>query len=116
MSGNLPEETRALHTEYVALLLLKLVSWVTGDDVHATEAQFTHRRLADEAEYQRVFCCPIRFQRPESTVLLSKVPSSHASSGSSTPFPHRSMRQVAPSPSHAMDLAIPSLVGPVPSE
>ena len=71
ISGNLPEDARALHTEYVALLLLKLLSWIAGHDVHATEVRFTHPRLADEGEYQRALRCSVRFQCPENTVLLS---------------------------------------------
>jgi AraC-like DNA-binding protein len=70
ISGNLPEEARALHTEYFALLLLKLFSWVTGHDVQATEVRFTHPRLADEGEYQRALQCSVRFQCPENTILL----------------------------------------------
>lgn len=69
--GNLPEEARALHTEYVALLLLNLLSWVSGDDVQPTEVRFAHPRLADEAEYQRALQCSVRFDCPENTVLLS---------------------------------------------
>ena len=71
ISGQLPEEARALHTEYIALLLLKLLSWITGDDVRATEVRFTHPRLADEGEYQRALQCSVRFQCPENTLLLS---------------------------------------------
>ena len=82
ISDNLPEEARALHTEYVALLLLKLLSWITGDDVRATEVRFTHPRLADEGEYRRTLQCSVRFQCPENTVLLSEAvvsrPSLHA--------------------------------------
>ena len=73
ISGNLPEEARALHTEYIALLLLKLLSWVSGDDVQATEVRFAHPRLVDEAEYQRVLRCTVRFQCPENTLLLSET-------------------------------------------
>jgi len=69
--GNLPEDARAPHTEYFALLLLKFLSWTTADDVQATEVHFTHSRLADEAEYQRALRCSVRFQCPENTVLLS---------------------------------------------
>jgi AraC-like DNA-binding protein len=82
ISGNLPEEARAPHTEYFALLLLKLLSWITGDDVHATEVRFSHPRLAEEGEYQRALQCSVRFQCPENTVLLSGAiasrPSLHA--------------------------------------
>ncbi len=82
ISGNLPEEARALHTEYIALLLLKLLGWITGDDVQATEVRFTHPRLVDEGEYRRALRCPVRFQCLENTILLSGAvasrPSLHA--------------------------------------
>lgn len=70
-SGNFQDEALAQHTEYFTVLLLKLFGWDTGDDIHATEVRFAHARLADEAEYQRVLRCPIRFRCPESVVLLS---------------------------------------------
>ena len=82
ISGNLPEEARSLHTEYFALLLLKLISWISGDDVQATEVRFSHPRLVDEGEYQRALQCSVRFQCPENTLLLSgsvvSRPSLHA--------------------------------------
>jgi AraC-like DNA-binding protein len=70
-SGDFQEEALAQHTEYFTVLLLKLFGWVAGDDIRAAEVRFAHARLADEAEYQRVFRCPIRFRCPESTVLFS---------------------------------------------
>jgi AraC-like DNA-binding protein len=70
ISGNLPEEARALHTEYIALLLLKVLSWTTGGGVPVTEVRFSHPRLVDEREYQRVLQCAVRFQCTENTVLL----------------------------------------------
>jgi AraC-like DNA-binding protein len=73
ISESLPAEARALHTEYIALLLLKLLSWASGDDVQATEVQFMHPGLVDEAEYRRILKCAVRFQCPENTILLSET-------------------------------------------
>jgi AraC-like DNA-binding protein len=70
-SGSLPDEARAPHTEYFALLLLNLLSWATGDDARATEVQFAHPKLVDEGEYQRALQCSVRFKCPENILLLS---------------------------------------------
>jgi AraC-like DNA-binding protein len=52
---------RAIHAEYVALLVLRLLGWVSETRVEPTVARFAHEAGCDPAEYRRALHCPVEF-------------------------------------------------------
>jgi AraC-like DNA-binding protein len=64
------DETRAIHSEYVALLVLGFLRWVTGTDIRPIEARFEHRARSDPAEYTRALRCPVKFRFERSEIVF----------------------------------------------
>jgi AraC-like DNA-binding protein len=65
-------EVRAIHAEYVALLVLGAASWVSESDVVPLGARFEHAARGDASEYERLLRCPVEFSAERSELLLSK--------------------------------------------
>jgi AraC-like DNA-binding protein len=65
-------EMRAIQSEYVALLLLGVASWVSESDVAPLAARFEHPARGDASEYQHLLGCPVEFSAERSELLLSK--------------------------------------------
>jgi AraC-like DNA-binding protein len=76
------EDVRAIHAEYVAPLVLRLMSWVTGSEVRPSEAHFRHDPRGDREEYVRVLGCPVKFACDRSELIMAagvlEQPSLHA--------------------------------------
>jgi AraC-like DNA-binding protein len=72
----------AVETEYRAVIILKLLDWVTAIDFRVSEARFRHRPAGDRSEYERILNCPVKFQSTESELVVSRAsldqPSIHA--------------------------------------
>ena len=51
-------EARAMHAEYVALLILDFLSWVSEAKVVPVKARFEHEARGDPAECRRVLGRP----------------------------------------------------------
>ena len=76
------EETRAIHAEYVAPLILGFLSWVGGVEVRPAEARFRHEARGDPEQYLRVLRCPVKFACDRNELVLAsdllELPSLHA--------------------------------------
>lgn len=72
----------AAQTEYRAMIMLKILDWVTALDFRAGEARFRHPALGEHSEYERILRCPVKFECKESELVVSKAsldqPSLHA--------------------------------------
>ena len=44
--------------------------WITGTDEHPVLVQFSHDAPSEQAEYQRVFGCPVRFAAADNRLVL----------------------------------------------
>ena len=81
MRGSDRSET-SVQTEYKAMIVLKLLDWVTTIDFRASEARFRHRPAGPRSEYERILNCPVKFQQSDSELVISSVsldqPSVHA--------------------------------------
>jgi AraC-like DNA-binding protein len=75
-------ELRAIHAEYVAPLVLKLLGWVSEADIEPIEARFEHEARGEVSEYERILRCPVKFAAEQSDVVLTAEtfarPSVHA--------------------------------------
>jgi AraC-like DNA-binding protein len=72
----------AVQIEYKAMIVLKLLDWVTAADFKASEVRFRHRPAGPTSEYERILHCPVKFQQKESALVVSSArldqPSIHA--------------------------------------
>ncbi len=64
-------EFRAIHSEYVAPLLLKLLSWVSESEVAPVETRFAHAPRTDPDDYRRILRGPLRFSADRSQLVLA---------------------------------------------
>ncbi len=64
------EELRAIHAEYVAPLVLQMMSWVSETDVEPVEARFEHAPRGPISEYERILRCPVKFAAEQSDIVL----------------------------------------------
>lgn len=75
-------DTRAIHAEYVAALLLQVMDWVSERPIEPIETRFSHAARGDESEYRRVCRGPVRFRAEHSELVLApgvlEIPSKHA--------------------------------------
>jgi AraC-like DNA-binding protein len=73
---------RAIHSEYVAALVLHLLGWVSETRVDPVEARFEHEAACELADYQRTLRCPVKFGGGRSELVLDAAtlerPSLHA--------------------------------------
>ncbi len=65
------EETRAIHAEYVALLILAFLSWVAGEEVDPLEAHFRHEARGPKDEYVRLLRSAVWFGCEENELVFT---------------------------------------------
>lgn len=72
----------AIHAEYVAGLLLQVMSWVSERAIEPVETRFTHAARGELAEYRRALRGPVRFGADRNELILEpgvlEIPSQHA--------------------------------------
>jgi AraC-like DNA-binding protein len=77
-------EIRSIHAEYVAALLLQVMSWVSERAIEPVETRFAHAPRGDVSEYRRALRGPVRFGADRNELCLSPgvldTPSQHANS------------------------------------
>ncbi len=66
-----PLDERA-QTEYKAMIILKLLDWITEIDFQASEVRFRHAPAGPPSEYERILRCPVKFQSEQSEVVVSQ--------------------------------------------
>jgi AraC-like DNA-binding protein len=75
-------DTRAIHAEYVAALILQVMSWVSEQSIEPLEVRFLHAARGDIAEYRRALGADVTFSADRSEVVLApdvlELPSQHA--------------------------------------
>ena len=75
-------DTRAIHAEYVAALLLQVMSWVSEKSIQPVETRFAHAARGDIADYRKALRGPVRFGADRSELIFSprvlEIPSQHA--------------------------------------
>lgn len=71
-----------IQTEYAAALILKLLDWVTAENMRASHAHFRHEAAANYSEYERILRCPAKFNCAHNELVLARSsldqPSLHA--------------------------------------
>jgi len=79
-SGN--DEFRAMHAEYVAALVPRMMGWVSDIEVVPRRVSFRHDARGPLAEYARVLHCEVRFGAEHSEIIFNAEtlarPSQHA--------------------------------------
>ena len=72
----------AIQIEYRAVIVLKLLDWITAIDFRASETRFRHRPAGPRSEYERILNCPVKFQSKQSELVVPQSeldqPSIHA--------------------------------------
>jgi hypothetical protein len=63
-------ESRAIHAEYVAALVLHFMGWVSETDVRPMEARFEHSPRGELSEYRRCLRCPVKFSADRNELVL----------------------------------------------
>jgi AraC-like DNA-binding protein len=75
-------DSRAIHAEYVAALLLQVMNWVSEQPIEPLAVRFSHAARADVEEYRRVLRGSVYFgsERSEMTFApgVLELPSQHA--------------------------------------
>ncbi len=75
-------EILAIHAEYVAALVLRMMSWVSETQIEPAEARFAHAPRGEPAEYERILRCPVKFEADQSELVMNSrmrhKPSMHA--------------------------------------
>lgn len=59
-----------IHAEYVAPLVLHLLSWVSESEVRPIEVRFGHGARTDPSEYSRVSRGPVKFGASRSEIVV----------------------------------------------
>jgi AraC-like DNA-binding protein len=76
------EELRAIHAEYVAPLVVQMLSWVSETSIAPVEARFGHEPRGERSDYERILRCPVKFAAEQSDIVLTSEtlerPSIHA--------------------------------------
>jgi AraC-like DNA-binding protein len=75
-------EFRAIHAEYVAALVLRVMGWVSEFEVRPEAVSFRHEARGPLSEYTRVLRCETKFGAPHNELVLGAAtlarPSRHA--------------------------------------
>jgi AraC-like DNA-binding protein len=58
--------------EYICVLLKRTCAAIVGPAFRLLGVHFRHAGPPTAAEHERIFGCPVRFQRPENTLLLAR--------------------------------------------
>jgi len=72
-------ESRAIHAEYVAALVLHFMSWVSETEIRPMEARFEHSPRGELSEYRRCLRCPVKFSADRNELVLDARTLDHPS-------------------------------------
>jgi AraC-like DNA-binding protein len=73
------DEFRAVHAEYVAALIPRMMDWVSEVEIRPVGASFRHEARGPVAEYERVLRCRVRFGAEQNEIRFNAATLSYRS-------------------------------------
>jgi AraC-like DNA-binding protein len=58
--------------EFIFITVMSFCRWISGREVHALEVELPYPAPADAAPHKAAFCCPVKWEAPAASLLLSR--------------------------------------------